>query len=187
LSSPLEIATGVAVEVLIFALAGGVLLRLWGHLLPLPTRATVPAFHQGVVMRSGKVEGVRSSGSYWLTPGRSIMLCDQRPRPFQIAAQEMLAADGMGIRVSLGGEYKIIDPGAFVTHNTDSFGAFYLEVRQALRSAVSEVNGQIALLNDGPISTRMKELLVPRAAHLGLEMTQLEVWEAVPIGWVRQA
>ena len=187
MSSPLEFAAGVAVEVLLFALAGGVLFRLWGHLLPLPRRNTIPAFHQGVILRHGKVEGVRGAGSFWLTPGRSIMLCDLRPRPFQVAAQELLAADGMGVRVSLGGEYRIVDPGAFVTQNTDSFGTFYLEVRQSLRSAVSELNGQTALMNDGPITARMKELLVPRAAHLGLEMTQLEVWEAVPIGWVRQA
>ncbi len=187
MSSPLEIAAGVAIEVLIFALAGGILFRLWGRFLPLPNRATVPAFHLGVVLRSGKVEHVRSSGSYWLTPGRSIILCDFRPRPFQVASQELLTADGMGIRVSLGGEYRIVDPGSFVTQNTDSFGAFYLEVRQSLRSAVGELNGHVALLNDGPITARMKELLVPRAAHLGLEMTQLEVWEAVPIGWVRQA
>lgn len=187
MSSPLEIVAGIAVECVIFGLAGGLLLRLYGHFLPLPNRVTIPALHEAVILRKGAVESVRPAGTYWLAPGRSVTLCDLRPRPFQIASQELLTAEGMGIRVSLGGEYRILDPRSFVTQNTDSFGAFYLEVRQALRSAVGEMSGHMALVNDSPITPRMKELLIPRAAMLGIEMTQLEVWEAVPIGWVRQA
>jgi hypothetical protein len=31
----------------------------------------------------------------------------------------------------------------------------------------------------------MKELLVPKAAHLGIELTQLDVLESIPVGWLR--
>ena len=187
MSSPLETFAGIGVEVVIVALATGLFLRLWGRVLPLPQRIIVPPFQNGVVLHRGRVEKIFTPGAFWVKPSRSIVLCDTRPRPFQIPSQELLTADGMGIRVSLGGEYRIAEPSAFVTQNTDSFGAFYLEVRQALRSAVAELNGHSALSSESPIPTRMKELLVPRAAQLGIEMTQLEVWEAVPIGWVRQA
>jgi hypothetical protein len=30
----------------------------------------------------------------------------------------------------------------------------------------------------------MKELLVPKAAQLGIDMTQLEIYECVPVGWL---
>ena len=33
----------------------------------------------------------------------------------------------------------------------------------------------------------MKELLLPRETQLGLEMTKLDVYEAVPVGWLREA
>jgi hypothetical protein len=57
------------------------------------------------------------------------MLCDMRPKPFQVLSQELLTVDGMGLRMSLGGEQRIIDPALFVTESSDAFGAFYLEIR----------------------------------------------------------
>jgi hypothetical protein len=35
-------------------------------------------------------------------------------------------------------------------------------------------------------SARVNELLIPKCSQLGIEMTQLEIWEAVPIGWARE-
>jgi hypothetical protein len=38
----------------------------------------------------------------------------------------------------------------------------------------------------GLLITRTKELLVPKSAQLGIELTQLEILEAVPVGWLRE-
>jgi hypothetical protein len=48
------------------------------------------------------------------------------------------------------------------------------------------MEGDQLLRGDGELTARLRELLEPRSAHLGVELTKLEVWEAVPIGWVRQ-
>jgi regulator of protease activity HflC (stomatin/prohibitin superfamily) len=139
----------------------------------------------GVVLREGKVEKLLGPGAYWITPKCRMILCDVRPTPFQVPSQELLTFDGMAIRISLGGEYRISNPAFFVTESSDAFGAFYLELRQALRVAVGELNSPGFLSGQAPLTARMKELLVPKAAQLGIEMTQLEIYECVPVGWLR--
>jgi regulator of protease activity HflC (stomatin/prohibitin superfamily) len=62
-----------------------------------------------------------------------------RPTPFQVAAQELLTFDGLTVRVSLGGEYRVPDPALFVITSSDAFAAFYLEAGHAFRTAVGEL------------------------------------------------
>jgi regulator of protease activity HflC (stomatin/prohibitin superfamily) len=184
-SSP-EVAVGVTVELFLAALAIGLLYRVWGKIFAVPKRQAVLAFQQGVVLKGGQVEKVLTPGTYWITPKRTLVICDMRPKPFQISAQELLTADAMGVRMSLGGEYRITNPALFVAESSDAFGAFYLELRQALHMAVKELDNETIFNGQAPLTARIKELLVPRAAQLGIEMTQLDIWEAVPIGWLRQ-
>jgi regulator of protease activity HflC (stomatin/prohibitin superfamily) len=184
---PLEVAVGVAVEVVIVGVALGVLYRLWGKVFAVPLRHKVLAFQRGVVLRDGRVEKVIGAGTYWITPKRTLLVCDMRAKPFQVQGQEMLTQDGMGVRMSLGGEYRVTDPEAFVTASSDAFGTFYLELRQTLRASVAELNGEIVLNENALVIARMRELLTPKAAQLGIEMIQLEVLELVPMGWLREA
>jgi len=116
-----------------------------------------------------------------------MVICDVRPTPFQVSGQELLTADGMGIRVSLAGEYRVTNPTSFVTESSDAFASFYLELRQALRLAAGEMNSSGVFSAHSQLAARMRELLQPREAQLGIEMTQLDIFEAVPIGWLREA
>jgi regulator of protease activity HflC (stomatin/prohibitin superfamily) len=98
-----ELIAVAAVELFLLAIALGVLYRIWGAVFPLPKRQVVSAFQKGVVLRGGAVERVLAPGNYLITPRRTLVLCDVRPKPFQVPAQELLTAEGAGIRVSLGG------------------------------------------------------------------------------------
>lgn len=142
------------------------------------------------MLQGGQLEKVLIPGAYWITPKQTLLLCDVRPTPFQVSAQvsalELLTSDGMGVRMSLGGEYRITNPTPFLVESSDAFGASYLEMRQALHSAVGELNSNSFLSGQALVTARVKELLVPRPAQPGIEMTQLEVREAVPVGWLRQ-
>ena len=62
---------------------------------------------------------------------------------------------------------------------------FYLELRQALRVAAGEVNSGGLFRELAQLTARMRELLQPNETQLGIEMTRVEISEAVPIGWVR--
>jgi regulator of protease activity HflC (stomatin/prohibitin superfamily) len=177
-----EIIAGTAVELFFLALALGILYRVWGIFFALPQRRAVSAFERGVIIVDGRVvEKVLNPGVYWIRPQRTLVLCDLRPKPFQIVAQELLTADGGAVRVSLGGEYRIASPAAFALGSIDPFGALYLEARQALRNAAGELTSHDCLSRQTSLVFRVKELLAPRAAQLGLELMQLDAWEVVPL------
>jgi regulator of protease activity HflC (stomatin/prohibitin superfamily) len=187
MATPAEIAAGITVEVFFAALALGLLYRVWGKVFPLPKRAVILAFQRGVILRNGTVEKVLGPGTYWLMPSRTPVLCDMRAKPFQVAGQEAITSDGMGVRLSLGGEYRIADPAVFLTESTDAFSALFLEVRQALHRAVGESHKDFVLTDRQGLVPRIKELIAPRSAQLGVEVSLLDVWEAVPLGWVTQS
>jgi regulator of protease activity HflC (stomatin/prohibitin superfamily) len=181
-----EIAIGVSVELILSAIAFGVLYRLLGRFFNVPHRQGVLSFQRGVLLHGERVEKVLQPGTYWIMPNRTLMLCDMRSKPFQIQAQELLTADGMGVRISLGGEYRVNAPESFLVQSSDAFGALYLDLRQALRTATSELSSDVFMSGNSPLVVRVKKLLVPRSQQLGIELVQLEVSEAVPLGWLTE-
>jgi len=185
-STPLEIVAGVSVEVILSAMALGLLYRIWGGVFRVPKKHTIFPFQRGVLLNGEDVEKVLRPGSHWIRPKQTLVICDMRPKPFQAAGLEMLAADGMGMRISLGGEYQIDDPTSFVTHSSDAFGAFYVEVRQTLYVVVREQSSNVLVNTQDRLVSRVRELLLPRGKQLGIQMTQLDLWEVVPLGWIRQ-
>ncbi len=93
----------------------------------------------------------------------------------------------MGVRVSLAGEYRIVNPALFATESSDAFGSFYLELRHSLRRTVGEIGSHDFFNGQTQLTNRLRDLLLPKAEQLGLEMTQLDIYEAVPIGWLPEA
>jgi hypothetical protein len=180
-----EVAIGISVELILVAIALGVLYRFLGRFFSVPHRQAVLSFQRGVLLHGERVEKVLLPGTYWIKPKRTLMLCDMRPKPFQVLAQELLTADGMVVRISLGGEYRVAAPESFLTQSSDAFGALYLDLRQALRTATSELNSAAFLSEGTPLVARINELLVPRSQQLGIELVRLEVSESSPLGWPR--
>jgi hypothetical protein len=56
---------------------------------------------------------------------------------------------------------------------------------QALGVATGEVSGETIVNGKGLLPLRVKELMLPRAFQLGLEMTKLETSQSLPLGWSR--
>jgi len=135
----LDLIIGILTLAVIAAIALGVIYRLWGQIFSVPRRHVVLPFQKGVVMRGGSVDKILEPGSHWLKPKQILMPCDMRPKPFQVPTHALLTADGMTVRISLGGEYRVVDPAAFIHESSDSFGAMYIEIKQALHSAVGEL------------------------------------------------
>ena len=174
------------VELLLATIAALVIYRLLASVVPVPKRQVVQAFQRGVVLRENKVETTLEPGVYWIAPKRRLILCDIRPTPFQVSAQELLTADGMGVRVSLAGEYRVTNPALFASQSSDSFAAFYLQLKQTIRVAAGEIDSGDFFTGQAQLTARLKELVLPRETQLGIEMTRLELYEAVPIGWPRE-
>ncbi|HEX8002918.1 MAG TPA: SPFH domain-containing protein [Mycobacteriales bacterium] len=64
---------------------------------------------------------------------------DVRPRTVALPGQEVLTADGVGVRASVALVVRIGDPLAYVRSSSAPEAAFYVAVQLALRSAVATV------------------------------------------------
>ena len=180
-----DIVIGTTVEVFLFSVAAGIVYRVWGGVLPFPKKHKVLPFQRGVVLNGEEVERVVGPGSCWITPKRTLIVCDTRPKPFQLAGLELVAADGVAIRLSLGVEYQIVDPGSFVTRSSDPYAAFYVELRQAIHIAAREKSGRNLMNEQDMFVARIKTLVASRSAELGVALTQFDIWEMVALGWVQ--
>lgn len=185
MASPEDIVVGVTVEVFLAAMALGLIYRVWGGVFPVPKKHKVLPFQRGVVLNGEEVERVVGPGSLWITPKRTLIACDMRPKPFQLAGLELVAADGVVMRISLGVEYQIVDPSSFVTRSSDPYAAFYVELRQAIHVAAREKNSRSLMNEQNLFIARIKELVASRSTQLGIALTQLDIWEVVSLGWVQ--
>jgi regulator of protease activity HflC (stomatin/prohibitin superfamily) len=134
-----EFAVGAVVEIFLFAMAVGLIYRVWGGLPGVPKRQVITQTQRGVVLQAGKVERVLDPGTYWIGGKRTFMFCDMRPKPFQLQAQAATTADGLGVLVSLAGETRVTDPAACVSGSNDAFASLMMEVRQAVHRAIVEL------------------------------------------------
>jgi len=180
-----EIAVGVVVELVLAAIVLSVCFLLFVRIFGGPKRGRVLPFQAGVILDGQRVIRTVGPGSHWIGLRRTLVVCDMRPKPFHIAGVECITGDGLAVRISLGGEYRVGDPAKFISESADAFGAFYLEMRHSLNNALSEMTSSGFLSGHPQIVARMKELLVPKSAHLGIELTQLDLLEAIPVGWLR--
>jgi regulator of protease activity HflC (stomatin/prohibitin superfamily) len=184
MANSFELLAGVAVELALVVLAGMVIRRVLGQLSFLPSRGKLLPFNRGVILNGDSVERVVEPGACWIAPGRTLIPVDIRPKPFQVAAREVITVDNGAFRVAFGGEYKVIDPSLYVTESSDAFGTLYVALERVISSAAQEQDADTLLNTPSVYAERIQELIEPRAAQLGLRVTALEVSSAISLGWV---
>jgi hypothetical protein len=181
--SPIEVVIGVLVEAFIAATALGVVYRLWGRTLGIPQSNKVLPLQRGVLMREDQVQRVLEPGSHWVSPKSTIYLCDMRPKPFQVTGLEVLTADNCWLRISLKGETAISDPERYITASGDSRGTFYGDIRQGLHEFVARKSSEFITGDRDSFTSSFGVSLIKYAEPLGLNITRLEVWETMVLGW----
>jgi regulator of protease activity HflC (stomatin/prohibitin superfamily) len=105
----------------------------------------------------------------------------------QLAGMEVIASDNGVVRVTLIAEYRIADAAIYYTRSTNANDALFLQMRRAVvDSARRQVAGRIAAAPDA-FAVSVREAAAPEAAKLGFEIVDVQVVEAISLGWVRQA
>ncbi len=181
MTTAFDIITGTAVEAVIVAAALALIYRIWRNTSFLPQRKAIAPFNRGVILRGEQPVRVVDSGRFWLLPKESLVAVDIRPKPVQIPSHDLLTLDNQAVRVALAGEFRVADPARYVCENSNSGGAFFLALEQALPLAVAEYSLDALLRNPSVLAKRIQERVEPRAAQLGLKLTTLEVLNALAL------
>jgi hypothetical protein len=177
-----DIVIGTSAEVFMAVVAAGAIYRIWGRALGLPQRNKVLPFQRGVLMKGEEPDRVLEAGSYWVSPKRTIFLCDMRPKPFHASGLEALSADGRWMRISLKGETTVSDPARYVTVS-EPRATFYGDVRQAVHEAVGKERSGFLVGDRTALAASLELAFASYAEPLGLKVSKLEVWESMALGW----
>ncbi len=152
-----------------------------------PKRVVVFEYQRGAVFKRGKLERIATPGVYWIGIAHSITLIDTRLQVLNVAGQEVLTSEGLSLKLTLAGEYKVDDPERYLLMSVSPAVNLYNDAQQALREAVAGLSFESILATRIAINARMLELLAPQAAALGLSLQKIEVRDVILPGELKRA
>jgi hypothetical protein len=185
LESASEVAVGVAVEAVMFSIAVAVAYRFLAGRFLFPKREIILPNQRGVVVKGDQIVRIAEPGSCWLLPKQKVILLDMRAKPLQMLGVEVLGSDSGVLRVSLSGEFKTIDPAVYYANSANAAEALFAQLRRALLFAARQESSVSLAASPHLLGIKTEEALAPHALHLGLSVVTLDIWEAVPLGFLR--
>jgi hypothetical protein len=177
-----EIVAGTAVEVLVFGIAASVLFRFLSGRFLVPRREIVLPNQRGVIVQGERIVRVAEPGTCWIRPKQHIIVCDMRPRPLQMVGLEVICGNAGIVRLSLSGSYRIADAAAFYTGSANAGDAIFVELRRSIATAARQQASSIIVAAPEAFAQRIREAAAPATARFGLEITELDIWDALFVG-----
>jgi regulator of protease activity HflC (stomatin/prohibitin superfamily) len=152
-----------------------------------PRRVVVFEYQRAAIFKRGKLEKIVGPGMYWVGLARSISPIDVRLQVLNVAGQEVLTAEGLSLKLSLAGEYKIEDIEQYLIVSSSPGVALYNYAQQALREALATHTFETILATRTTINARMLELLTPQTAKLGISLQKIEIRDIILPGDLKRA
>lgn len=137
---------------------------------------TIFQYERGLRFDSGKFVGVADPGKYWLWVGRGhIRKVDTRLRVVSVAGQEVLSADGVALKVSVLGTFRIVDPARAVLELENSEAALHSALQLALRGIIAGSAVEDLLQRRATIGPELLKAVADPAKALGLELVSADL------------
>jgi regulator of protease activity HflC (stomatin/prohibitin superfamily) len=176
----IELAIAV-VAVVVAALAVS---SLWRALV---ARVTIYEYERGLRYDHGRFTGVLDPGKHTiLRRGTRIDTLDARPRLVNVPGQEVITADGVSIRVSLAGEFELVDPVVAVNEHGDYLAKLHVALQLALREVVATTEIDTLLEQRAAVGERLAEMTRDEAARLGLHLVRVDAKDFMFPGELRK-
>lgn len=143
--------------------------------------------YAAVLYRRGVTDRVLEPGLYRV-PRRhtQVRVLDLRPQFTTMAGQEVLTADGVGLRLSVAAVHQVEDVGAVLATSQDYMQALYLTVQLALREVVGSVPIDDLLSRRGELAARLVEVASAPLAALGVRLHSADVKDVMFSGELRR-
>jgi regulator of protease activity HflC (stomatin/prohibitin superfamily) len=159
-----------------YLLAFLVVLIVWLAVRSQLASVTIFEYERGLRFVRGTLQNELNAGRYWYFKGRTtIRTFDLRPSQIAINGQEILSRDGVAVKVSLSAGYRVANPRTAVMAAADYAGTLYVELQQALRSAVSTADIDALLANRAEIGPQILAQSQAVAERLGVVLEQVAV------------
>ncbi|WP_409292652.1 SPFH domain-containing protein [Peribacillus sp. SCS-37] len=122
---------------------------------------TIYEYQSGIRFKRGRSEsGLIGPGRYtYFKALTRIEVFDMRTAILQVSGQEVLTADLLGVKISFGVHFQILDPKALLSHFEDYHESFRLMAQYKLREVIASSRLDTLLGNRKEISENMLNLL----------------------------
>jgi regulator of protease activity HflC (stomatin/prohibitin superfamily) len=137
---------------------------------------TVFEYQRGLKFVNGRFTGVAEPGRHWLwRPSQQIQVVDTREAVLQMPGQEVVTADGISVKLTLGIRYRIADPVTAITKVEDVRTASYLLLQVALREVVASMAIDDLLAHRDTIGPAVQERCSESVIAIGMELVSVQV------------
>lgn len=145
-------------------------------------------YQKALLYKKGKYAGTLEAGSYWISSTFSMMYpVDIRSEFVTIPGQELLTADGVGIKMSLAAEFQVADPNLAFNKTANFRSNLYLQLQMALREIASQESTDALLENRGGIGAKLLEMTSGKAAEMGIKLSLAEIKDVMLAGDMKKA
>lgn len=153
----------------------------------LPKRIIVDETQHAVLIRDGRVESALEPGRHWIRPRWDRIWSEAATdQIITVPGQEMLTADGAGVRATVAATLAVTDPLTVVRQGGWN-ERFYLAVQLGLRNAISLMTLEQTLSARGSIDTDLTLALAPIAQEMGLVLRAAAVRDFIVPGELKRA
>jgi regulator of protease activity HflC (stomatin/prohibitin superfamily) len=151
-------------------------------------RVTVFEYQRGLVYKKGRFAKILAPGQYLIyRPWTTVRLVDARRRFVTVSGQEVVAADGVTLKVSLAVSFEVVDPAKAVNQVDNYESAFYLAMQIAARSVIGSVSVDDLIEKRLDIAARLTEAAETPVGELGLRLISAEIKDIMLPGETRRA
>lgn len=141
---------------------------------------TVPMHHFCIHSRNGKLNGILESGRHrFFGTGHQFQMYDKRIQQITLQTQELTTTDGISVKLTAVGLYRILDPLQATSATSDFNGTLYTLIQLALRDAINGLETEALLSNVRSIGPQLLEIVQTKAANLGLEVSELVIRDVI--------
>jgi regulator of protease activity HflC (stomatin/prohibitin superfamily) len=139
-------------------------------------QVTVLEYERGLRYQSGRFVGVVNPGMYWASRAFTrITRIDIRPTHVTVPGQEVIAADGVSLKITVAAKYRISDVAKAVHTIADFRLGLYTVLQLALRELVAGSPAENVLSTRAEINARLMQIVAPKAAEFGIDLLEAEI------------
>lgn len=151
-------------------------------------KVTVMEYERVVTYRDGVAGPVLGPGRHRYSRRRTqLFRLDLRPRLLTVPGQEVLTADGLGVKVSAAVRWRIADPSVFHAAASDAQEMLYAAVQAALRDRVTGLALGDALADRAALGEGLTATVAAVAEPLGITVDAVEVKDLMLSAELRRA
>jgi regulator of protease activity HflC (stomatin/prohibitin superfamily) len=142
----------------------------------------------GLIYHEGKLSETLAAGRHvrWGKHYR-LALADVRKALLQVAGQEVLSADNVGVKLSIVLTTQIVDARKSVQAADNHTAHIYSATQTAVRAVVAGVTMDALLTQRVSIGEQLRELIAPQAEAVGVQLHAVNVRDVMLPGELRKA